>query len=135
MQIQKENYPLPVSKRLIDILTREIGQVIVSTDNGVCINFRDTSYATERGGFHPVEIAIDPDGRIRYVTDFAFVGRPPMVDLVKEIDFDFSQGIFEHFGTCYPIRQGGQLFRIWQSNFCDYWKMGVFDDIRVREGL
>ena len=34
----------------------------IDTDTGVVVNFRDPNYCPDSGGFHPVEIAIGPDG-------------------------------------------------------------------------
>ena len=85
-----------------------------------------TNYSAEHGGYHPVEIAINSAGEIQYITDFAYVGDGYFAELAKEIDFDFSLGIFQHFGRDYPIRQGAELFQIWQENFCSYYDSGVF---------
>lgn len=134
MNIQKEGYPLLVSNRLITILTKENEKAGISGDTGIIINFRDTSYSPEDGGFHPVEIAIAPDGKIRYLTDFAYVGRPPMAELAKDLDFDFEEGWFQQFNTRYTFDLGQGLYRVWQSNFCAYYEANAFDQIRVQQG-
>ena len=133
MQIQKDGYPVPVSPRLINILATEIDNAAVSTEQGIVINFRDKNYSPETGGFHPVEIAVNPDGRIRYINDFSYV--PPMMDeLAKELDFDFVEGIFQQFHICFPIAIARKIFRVWQRNFCEYWSMCIYDEVQVQEG-
>ena len=127
MNIQKTGYPLSISNRLISILTQEIERHSeVDTSSGCVLNFRDPDYSAESGGFHPVEIYIDEQGRIQYLTDFAYVGDGHYAELAKELDFDFGYGLFQQMGRDYPIRQGAGLFKIWQSNFCDYYQHKVY---------
>src|SRR5450631_4283374 len=112
----------PISEALVEIL-----QEIVKEKAGACIvNFRDPSYSADRGGFHPVEIMIGSNGSIQYITDFSFSGQPPSADLVKEIDFDFGTGTFQHLGREFPLMSGRSLYRTWEKNFVAYHKMGVF---------
>jgi hypothetical protein len=127
MIIQKTGYPLSISNRLISILTQEIEQHSeVDSSSGCIINFRAPDYSAESGGYHPVEIYLDEQGRFQYITDFAYVGHGHSAELAKELDFDFACGLFQQMGRDYPIRQGAGLFKIWQSNFCDYCQNKVF---------
>ena len=127
MNIQKTGYPLSISNRLISILSKEIERHSeVDTSSGCIINFRDPDYSAESGGYHPVEICLDAQGRFQYITDFAYVGQGPYAELAKELDFDFSCGRFQQMGRDYPIKQGAGLFKIWQSNFCDYYQFKVY---------
>lgn len=124
MIIRTDNLPWPLAPKLRHILQDAINDVVA--DTGATINFRDPDYSACTGGFHPVELGIGPDGKLLYITDFAFAGRPPDTELVKELDFDFSLGLFGHFGIDYPIHQGHELFRVWQSNFLAYHEMGAY---------
>mgnify|MGYP004702643829 CR=1 FL=1 len=126
MTIDQQAFPFPLSDAFLAILADEIAKVQLPQNAGVTLSFRDPDYSPERGGFHPVEICIDPRGRIQYVTDFAYVGRPPFAELAKEIDFDVSLGLFQHFGREFPIHTGRDLFALWQGNFCSYYRMGVY---------
>ncbi|KIE42485.1 DUF2787 family protein [Geobacter anodireducens] len=126
MTINTDTLPWQLSIRLLRILEQELASSALTPAKGVIISFRDHDYSQEKGGFHPVEIAIAPDGRLLYVTDFAYVGRPPHEELAKEIDFDFRLGLFQHFGREYPIVSGRELFRLWQRNFITYYGMGVY---------
>ena len=66
MNIQKDGYSLTVSNRLISILNKEIEQHSeVDTSSGCVLNFRDPDYSAESGGYHPVEIGLDEQGRIQ----------------------------------------------------------------------
>ncbi len=121
---------LPLQAAFIQLLEAEwqkaVAEAVVRADVDVIVNFKDPSYSAEAGGFHPVEVFIQRDGRILYITDFAYVGRPPYEELVKELDFDFGLGLFGQFGHDYPIAEAEELFGIFQANFCSYFAMGAF---------
>lgn len=117
---------LPLSPALIALLKAEISKANLPAGDGLILNFRDPNYSVETGGFHPVEIAINGEGKLLYITDFAYVGDGYCAELAKELDFDFSYGLFQQFGRDYPIREGAELFQLWQENFCLYYQSGVF---------
>ena len=124
MKINTENLPYTISPKLINLLeqfTRDKGDV------GITVNFRDPTYSAKFGGYHPVEIRISAKGEIEYITDFAYVGMGQDAELVKEIDFDFSGGVFGHvYMPDKPITDGYHLFNIWEMNFLSYVEMDVF---------
>lgn len=124
MHIRTDCLPWTVGRKLVAILEHELNSR--STNSGAVLSFRDPSYSPERGGFHPVEVAVASDGRIQYITDFAYFGAPPFSELAKEIDFDFSLGLFQHFGREFPIIAGRELFRLWESNFASYYDAGIY---------
>lgn len=126
MKIKSDTYVFSINDALINIIEKELSHLSSSQSDYYILNFRDPDYSAERGGFHPVEIMLNEKGVIQYITDFAYVGQGGMAELVKEIDFEFSSGICEHFGRCYPIEQCKELFDVWQQNFCAYYDMGVF---------
>ena len=74
-----------------------------------------------------MEISIESQSTILYITEFSYAGFGDTAELAKEIDFDFSTGVFEHFGRVYAIETGLDLFDVWQQNFCHYYKHGVYD--------
>lgn len=126
MQIQHKPYPLAISQKLVSLLTTEIEKSGIDVSCGCTLNFRDPDFSAESGGYHPVEIAIDHQGRIQYITDFTYFGDGYYAELGKELDFDFSYGVFQQLGREYPIAEAAQLFRIWQSNFCEYYQRQIF---------
>jgi hypothetical protein len=132
MTIDRQAFPFPLSSAFVAILENEILKAGLQDGCGAIINFRDSNYSSETGGFHPVEISISSCGRIEYVTDFAFVGTGPFTELAKEIDFDISLGLFQHFGREYHLASGKGLFAIWQKNFVTYHRMGVYS-VTVQE--
>jgi len=123
---QQHASSLKLSRHLIEIIEQH-SQDKTASDGYFTLSFRDTSYSAERGGYHPVEILINAAGEIQYITDFSYVGQGGYAELVKELDFDFSLGLFQHMGRDYPIEQGAELFQTFQSNFVDYYKSGVFE--------
>ncbi len=127
MKINNTNCPYPVGRGLIRILEKEITKASIPEGVAVTINFRDPDYSAEGGGCHPVEIRLEKDGTISYVTDFCSVGLPPYNELAKEIDFDFGQKVFQHFNQTYPIESGAELWEIWSSNFCSYYQMEIYE--------
>ena len=126
MQITTKPYPLPVSHRFLNLLDKETRATCWKADSGLVLHFRDPKYSAKNGGFHPVEIALDRDHYLLYVTDFAYVGQEPFVELAKDLDFDFVCRVFQQNGRDYPIEQGKQLFALWQRNFIAYYRMGVY---------
>jgi len=127
MTIITKGYALPIEKALIKIIEKELSKFDWLEQSTTILNFRDPNYNVIGGGYHPVEIMINENGVIQYITDFAYVGSGDMAELAKELDFDFSAGILEQFGRCYPIEDAWELFPIFVQNFCAYYHQGVFD--------
>jgi len=69
----------------------------------------------------------DPDYSATYVTDFAYVGQGWCAELAKELDFDFSMGVYSHslMGEM-SAADVNEWFEVWQLNFCSYAQMDVF---------
>ncbi len=132
MNIIQTGYPVAVSKQLAAIIAQELEASQVDSSSGFIINFRDPDYSAESGGYHPVEIAVDENGRIQYITDFAYVGGGRFAELDKELGFDFSYGKFQQIGREFDIKDGAALYKIWQSNFCSYYEWKVFQ-VTVQE--
>lgn len=112
MNIIQTDYPVAISHQLATIISHELeaSGIDTSSGQGFILNFRDPDYSAESGGYHPVEIAVDGQGRIQYITDFAYVGDGHYAELDKELDFDFSYGKFQQMGKEYPIQQGASLY-------------------------
>ena len=127
MHVIRTGYALRLHPEFVDILEAVIDANAPPTaEGGLCLHFRDPDYGPERGGYHPVEIAIGADGTLLYVTDFAYVGQVPFAELAKELDFDFGAGVFEAMGRVFALEQGDELFQVWQQNFCAYYRSGVY---------
>jgi len=127
MKIKTTGYALRMELSLIQILEKELNHSESQFENYCILNFRDPTYSARTGGYHPVEIMLNKQGIIQYITDFAFVGQGECCELAKEIDFDFAAGIIQQLDRCYPIENAYELFPIWQQNFCAYYKNGVFE--------
>ncbi len=130
-----QDAPLKVTKKLTSILDKVLKDVNVdNSHDDITINFSDPDYS-ETGGYHPVEISIQKNGKINYITDYTFF----YDDMVKDLDFDFQQNVFEMLGSGRPsvsqIRQGAGLFKAWQANFTSYFSMGVYDvEVKTDKG-
>jgi len=127
MKIKTIGYVLRIEKAFIAILETEMNKNESQYDNYCILNFRDPTYSARTGGYHPVEIMINKQGMIQYITDFSYIGSIESPELVKEIDFDFSSGIFEQMGRCFTIEEAYELIAVWQQNFMAYYQNGVFD--------
>lgn len=126
MRVIRDGYAIGLQAQFVDILDTVIDASEVDAREGVCLTFRDPHYSAEHGGFHPVEIGIAPAGTLLYITDFAYVGAGPFAELVKELDFDCSLGLFQTMGREFPLAHGDELFQLWQRNFCEYYRGGVY---------
>ncbi|EOB6679458.1 DUF2787 domain-containing protein [Vibrio vulnificus] len=133
-----ERLLLPVSVDLQDALNRVISESGKWTPmiQSVVFNFRDSSYSSEGGGWHPVEIRLVrlyDQWIFDYITDFAYCGGP-YPELVKEVDFNFSSGTasFSYVPEL-PITSSEvmEFYSMWESNFLSYVEMGVFDEIKI----
>ncbi|USD35982.1 DUF2787 family protein [Ferrimonas sp. SCSIO 43195] len=102
------------------------------SSTSLTLNYRDPSYSSATGGYHPVEIRLERYGakgswRLCYITDFAYFGDGPHVELAKELDFDFTSGVgYQAYAGEHPIRRCLQLFRLWEANFLHYLSNGVY---------
>ena len=92
----------------------------------VALNFRDPTYSAENGGYHPVEIHVDANGKILCVTDFSFAGVPPFVELGIELDWSFEQDSFRQFDNMYDLECGRSLLGLYLANFTAYYKSGIY---------
>ena len=94
----------------------------------VIFNFRDPNYSAETGGYHPVEIMVEKDGSLVYVTDFTYVGQGEFAELTTELNWDFRCNEYEQlwYGTNLPLHVGAEMFGIWQKNFLSYYGDEVF---------
>jgi len=92
----------------------------------VALNFRDPSYGATNGGYHPVEIHVDSNGEVLSITDFAFFGCPPFVELGIELDWSFEQDSFRQFDDMYDLECGRGLLGLYLANFSAFYNSGVY---------
>lgn len=121
MKIKNDNLPLPVSPHFALYLLSLIGDY--ENEKAVTINFRDPHYSAEKGGYHPVEVRLEnemSEWRICYITDFCYVGSGYMAELAKDLDFDFTAGIFQNLFDRFPIEQAIEIYQTWETNFLFY---------------
>ncbi|MBO7910473.1 DUF2787 domain-containing protein [Vibrio sp. G41H] len=128
---------LPISTRFYNVITKQVQQGNGNNDSDLLtVNFRDTSYSAEAGGYHPVEIMIRNEGnkwRLCYITDFAYSGGV-YPELTIELDFNIESNIFRQMflAPCaLAHREVKSFYRTWEGNFLEYLSDGVFDQIKV----
>jgi hypothetical protein len=93
----------------------------------VALNFRDPTYSASNGGYHPVEIHVDSKGDVLSITDFAYFGSPPFVELGIELDWSFEHDSFRQFDGMYDLVCGRSLLGLYLANFTAYYKSGVYE--------
>jgi DNA-binding beta-propeller fold protein YncE len=115
----------PALTKLLEGLRQENGL----QGQSVIFNFRDPNYSAETGGYHPVEIMVEADGSLVYVTDFTYVGQGDFAELTTELNWDFRCGEYEQlwYGANLPLHVGAEMFGIWQKNFLSYYGDDVFE--------
>jgi hypothetical protein len=134
----KNKLTLPVSAALQDALNRVISESgkWTSMIQSVVINFRDSNYSFEDGGFHPVEIRLVrlyDQWLFDYITEFAYCGGL-YPELVKEVDFNFSSRTASFsYVLELPIASSEvmEFYLRWETNFLSYIGIGCFDEIQV----
>lgn len=130
---------LPVSNSMKLTLQRLLKSKIDTSDQAITLNFRDSSYSAESGGYHPVEIrptkASTGNWCIQYITDFAYTGRA-YPELERSVDFDIANGacFFADVGW-QPIDtlRVGDFYKMWESNFLSYLNSNTYDDITTTQ--
>ena len=134
---------LPISTKLKKLLSSKINQYTESNPPAehYTLNFKDTSYDAESGGFRPIEISIskysDVDWNIDYITEFAYFGHY-YPELERSIDFDIiNQSWFIPNKGFMPlettINDAKSLYLLWESNFIEYVKIDCYDKITVTQ--
>lgn len=101
------------------------------------INFRDTTYSAEAGGYHPVEIMLlkedESQYQIQYLTDFAYMGSV-YPELERNVDFDIANGqtfIAPMEWQSSHDKAIVEFYSLWENNFLAYVQMEAYDEIKI----
>ena len=140
MNIQFNPSLINIQPKLLTILNKIISgdEKINDGITQITINFRDSSYSCDEGGYHPVEISMQKNVAtahwdILYITDFTYYGHP-FAELVKDLDFDFCTKTF-HAVYCQPRpithRSVKEIYQLWEHNFLSYLEYDAFDQIKL----
>lgn len=132
-----EGIAMPVSQRFIKLISDKVNDIqSESALEGFTVNFKDSHYHPDHGGYHPVEVGVFKGSngilRLQYITDFAYVGHP-YPELVKEIDFEFQDDKLNGYLMGQRLNAGDSknLYQLWEGNFLNYVEMDCFDEIKV----
>ena len=139
MDIKFNQSTINVSNRLFVVLKQAIERQAVKGEfSQITFNYRDSTYSSDEGSYHPVEIALQKEQgsdrwSLLYITDFCYYGHP-FAELCKDLDFDFGADIFSGvYAPPRPLnhRSVKEIFKLWQDNFLSYLEYGAFDEIEV----
>ncbi|WP_447079618.1 DUF2787 domain-containing protein [Vibrio alginolyticus] len=129
--------PLSISPHLQTVLIDHINTKANDSVTAITLNFRDTSYSAEAGGFHPVEIAMQKDSEQRwsiiYITDFAYMGSY-YPELERNVDFDIGNNMAFFTGVGWQTIDAygvNDFYQMWESNFLSYLEMDAFNEIKL----
>lgn len=129
-----EKLGLPVSDAVKRLINDEVSKHQINDDvTAITLNYRDSLYTPEDGGFHPVELRFEKRGNywhLAYLTDFSYVGP----ELEKEIDFDVAHGVaYIRFMGEVPLSRPDvqDFFKTYQANFISYVEMDAYDDVKL----
>ncbi|MEN6375075.1 MAG: DUF2787 family protein [Smithella sp.] len=131
MIIRTDSLPWAIDERLRILLQREVDSFNIEGNRGVLLNYRDPDCDHDNRDFHPVEIALDADGSIKCISDFALYGTPPSEVRGESIDFDFGLKEFHHFSEGYHIEEGQDLYKLWEQDFLRHYEMSVYRLVTV----
>ncbi|MEL7293132.1 MAG: DUF2787 family protein [Cyanobacteria bacterium J06555_13] len=139
-QMQFHRCVLPISDAFYKAIDTQVHKAqIADVPSSMTLHYRDTSYSSEAGGYHPVEISImqgdDDKWHVNYITDFAYFGLG-YPELERDIDFDIGNQMAFATGIGWQkINSSGfiELYRSWEANFLAYLDMDAFDSIIVKE--
>ena len=133
-----------VSKKLKSLLKNKIEEYLQQNSakkgcESITINFRDTTYSAELGGYYPVEIMLlkQNEGlyQIQYLTDFAYMGNV-YPELERNVDFDIANGqaFIAPIGWYQDNDESiKEFYLIWEINFLAYVEMDMFTEIKITD--
>jgi hypothetical protein len=127
MKIKPQTTITMLCPGFISILDTILNDTPHNSSEIVALNFRDSTYSAEHGGNHPVEIHVNSKGDVLSITDFAYFGMPPMVELGIELDWSFEHDYFRQFDSMYDLECGRSLLGLYLANFTAYYNSGVYE--------
>jgi hypothetical protein len=141
IRINHEGLTVPVTKSLVSYLSTLLINKGVSGDIGsLTFNFQDPNYSVVDGGYHPVEIRIEPNQNnngewsLCHITDFCFVGMGICAELAIDADFNFELNKFQSMYGIFPLATAAEYYLIWEANFITYAKEFNVFNIEITEG-
>ena len=126
LEINPQTKITMLDPKFVTLLNEQLKDTVPGSSDVIALNFRDPTYSATNGGYHPVEIHVDSKGDILSITDFAYFGMPPMVELGIELDWSFEQDSFRQFDSMYDLVCGRGLLGHYLANFTAYYNSGVY---------
>ena len=126
MQLNPQTKITMLDPDFVSVMNNLLKDTVLDASDVIAVNFRDPAYSASNGGYHPVEIHVDSGGVLLCLTDFAYFGAPPMVELGIVLDWSFDQGYFRQFDTMHDLECGRSLLGLYLANFTAYYHAGVY---------
>ena len=126
MKINPQTTITMLDPEFVTLINEQLKDTSFDDTGIIALNFRDPTYSSESGGYHPVEIHVNPKGDILCITDFAYFGSPPFVELGIELDWNFEQDTFRQFDSFHDLECGRALLGLYTRNFAAYYESGVY---------
>jgi len=111
-----------LSPGFVSVVNELLKDTSLDASEIVALNFRDPTYSTSNGGYHPVEIHVNSKGDILSITDFAYFGAAPFIELGIELDFSFEHDQFRQFDNMHDLVCGRSLLGLYLANFTAYYE-------------
>jgi hypothetical protein len=126
MKINPQTTITMLDSEFVTLLNEQLTAEKPTDSDIIALNFRDPTYSAENGGYHPVEIHVDGSGNLLCLTDFAYFGQPPFVELGIELDWNFEHDSFRQFDSFHDLECGRSLLGLYTRNFTAYYHSGVY---------
>jgi len=126
MQINPQTNITMLDPGFVSVVNDLLKDTSLDASEIAALNFRDPTYSATNGGYHPVEVHVDSKGDVLSITDFAYFGMPPFVELGIELDWSFEHDSFRQFDDMYDLECGRSLLGLYLANFTAYYKSGVY---------
>ena len=127
MILNCRDLPWAVGKPFINILQDVIRAAgLMGVTSGAVVTFKEPDYHKYSGEYHPIEIAVNEEGKIQYIAQFALFGAPPNVVLKKDIEFDFCFKRFHHARRLLSIHLGEETYKEWEEYFINCYECGLY---------
>ncbi|HEX9023200.1 MAG TPA: hypothetical protein VF799_05090 [Geobacteraceae bacterium] len=117
MILNTNSLPFPLSPGLRTIILKHIADSFMAC----VLNFRPKTRRGDEGGSGPVEIAVDTDGSLIYISE------SPSDGAVTGMHFDFSRDGSHRLDTLSSLNRERERFQEWEHTFVGGYLRGGYE--------